>query len=448
MRWQHVKDALHALLPESSFNLWIEPLACVADDGGVLELAGPDPFFCSWVRENYQARIQAVLEESGHGSTRVVIRPGKDNRGNGGGSRGAFFGEQLRLPDIPKKCTAVRTLHPAYTFDEFMTGANNALARRASESIASGSDEFGSCLYIGAGTGLGKSHLTHAVAHHILNSFPSTRLHYLTARQMTSEMVRSIKNNAMEAFKHKYHHQCDVLLLDDVHALAGKDKTQEELASTLDVLMESGKRIIITGNVPPRDIAGIDRRMRSRLSAALIAHIGAPDLTTRLLIIRHKAMRKNLPLADHLAEYMAERLKGDVRQIESAVVGLKAKSALLETVPDLDMVKEVLAGIVDGQERLTVAVIRDFLADQFKVSVTEMQSKSRRRAVAFPRQVSMYLSRKYTEDSLADIGKAFNRDHSTVVHAIRVITEAVTANTSVRGQIAHLCKRLEEKYSR
>lgn len=456
MQWEDLKETLKHSFPESTYSLWIAPLKCIVENEQSIQLVAPNKFFCSWVEDNYLTVIRQVLSEQSKLDFHVRISVEDQvqampvpvvNRevkmvANGGWDTNS---EQLRLPSMPVVRSVVRTLHPRYTFDEFMVGRSNMLAKTASEALANGDTDLGRSLYIGGGTGLGKSHLTHAIAHHITNNFPNTRFHYLTARQLTAEMVRAIKNSAMEQFKDKYYSQCDVLLLDDIHTLTGK-KTQEELAAALDVLMETGKRIIFTGAVPPKDIIDLDMRVRSRLSASLITHINPPDVDTRALIVRHKARRKNLELSDELVQYIADYVKGDIRQIESAVVGLKAKSGLLSAKPDRDMVREVLSGIIDHQQEMTADLIRDFLASQFKISVDDLLSKSRKKTVAFPRQVSMYLSRKLTDQPLADIGRALNRDHSTVVHSVRVITETMARSASVRGQINYLALKLQEKY--
>jgi len=444
--WQGAKEILKDSMPASSFSLWIEPLKCINLQADVLELGGPDRFFCSWVAENYRDTIRQAFEKSGAGqmTVRITVDASATEAAQAPESKAA--GTQMRLPAMPLRCVNTRSLHPRYTFDEFMVGECNELARNACESLANGNTDLGRFLYIGGGTGLGKSHLSHAVAHHVINHYPDTRLHYLTARQLTSEMVGALKNNAMDRFKEKFHNQCDILLLDDVHILTGRVKTQDELEALLDVLMESGKRIIFTGAMPPKDIPDMDNRVRSRLSAGLITQLKSPDSKTRVLIIRHKAKSKNLRLSDDLVNYMAEKLTGDVRQVESAIIGLRAKSSLLQVEPDLDMVREVLAGIVSQENSLTAEIIRDFLARQFKITIEELQSKSRKRAIAFPRQVSMYLARKMTDQPLSDIGRAFNRDHSTVVHAVRVIGDNIARNASVRGQIDLLSKRLQQKF--
>lgn len=449
MRWQQAKEILRESLSESTFSLWIEPLRCAQATDEKVVLEGPDRFFCSWVQDNYMERIQQAMQNGAERTIAVSFAVDASGRPCSAAivpmnSEGA---SQMRLPSIPLKCSSVRTLHPRYTFDEFMVGECNALARNACESLANGDTRLGRYLYIGGGTGLGKSHLSHAVAHHVTMHFPQTRIQYLTARQLTGELVKALRSNAMEGFKDRFHKQCDILLLDDVHTLTGRVKTQEELEAALDVLMETGKRIIFTGAMAPKDIPDMDARVRSRLSAGLITQVSTPDVETRVRIITHKAKGKNLELPEELVLYMAEHLTGDIRQIESAVVGLKAKCSLKRVLPDLDMVREVLAGIVSQQNSaLTAEIIRDFLARQFKISSEDMQSKSRKKSIAFPRQMSMYLSRKMTDQPLVDIGRAFNRDHSTVIHAIRVITESIARSASVRGQVDLLGKRLQQKY--
>ncbi|OGQ95368.1 MAG: chromosomal replication initiator protein DnaA [Deltaproteobacteria bacterium RIFOXYD12_FULL_57_12] len=441
MLWERIKESLRGMLPETTYSLWIEPIVCVKNsDDQQLELACPDRFFSTWVTDNYLEVINSVLGELGSPQVKlrfsVLSEPQRRPAGKESGSG------QLRLPDMPAGRSFIRNLHPRYTFDEFMVGESNQLAQSACQALASGDTSLGSCLYINAGTGLGKSHLTHAVAHNIVNSSPGTRLHYLTAQQFSAEMVSRIKTNSMEAFKDKYHNHCDMLLLEDIHNLTGKAKTQEELNEVLDSLLKAGKRVVFTGVSAPRELAELDAELRSRMAAGLIATINPPDLRTRRRIIRRKALNSNLTLAEELIDYLAQHLNGDVRRVESAIVGLKAKSALLKKAPDGDMVKEVVLEIMGRPRELSAETIRDFLAEQFKVSIAELQSRSRKKTIAFPRQVSMYLARRCTNQGLADIGKAFNRDHSTVLHSIRVITEEMARSGSVRGQVELLAEKL------
>lgn len=445
MPWQKVTSILKKSLSESVYSLWVEPIRGVQADDVTLELICPDQFFASWVTEHYLPLIQESLSLCGHGglTARCVLRPGNAGQIAMIGNDSA---EQLRLPCVPApQQTTIRALHPRYTFDEFMVGESNALAHSACSALAGGDTSLGRCLYIDAGTGLGKSHLTHAVAHHVATHAPSVRLQYLTAQQLTSEMVRAIRGNQMEQFKEKFHKNCDMLLVEDVQALSGRVKTQAELADAFDILMESGKSIVLTGGMAPRDIPNIDEGIRSRFSSGLVTSINSPDLHTRVIILKRKARNKGLDLSDELVIYLAENIRGDVRQLESAVIGLKAKSCLLKTSPDLTMAKEVVRNLVGHQVEMSAEAVRDFVARQFKVAVSDLRSKSRKKSITFPRQVAMYLARKHTEQALGDIGSAFNRDHSTVVHSVRVITEAVTRNGSIRGQLEHLSDKLKKE---
>lgn len=445
MLWQRVKSALSQKFSDSDFKLWIEPLQCVHDDAQRIQLAGPDPYFCSWVRENYLKDIQAALQGAGFTGEEVRFSVSETRSVQPIVSDSEKKQNQLRLPSMPVARSMVRTLHPRYTFPEFMVGESNALAYSACEAMANGDSALSPCLFIEAGTGLGKSHLTHAVAHHITSHSPGTRLHYVTSQQLTSEMVRSIKNNTMEQFKEKYHHQCDVLLMEDVQSLAGRTKTQAELAEALDVLMDCGKRVIFTGAVSPRNIPDMDEGVRSRLSSGLITTINPPDRRTRCLIIERKARNNKLALSGEIIEFLADRIQGDIRRVESAIIGLKAKVSLHKTAADMDMVKEIVAGIIGQRQELSAVLIRNFVAGQFNVSIEDMQSKARKKVITFPRQISMYLARKLTEEALSEIGKAFNRDHSTVVHSIRVISDAIVRSGSIRGQVEHLVERLKNQ---
>ena len=304
-----------------------------------------------------------------------------------------------------------------------MVGESNILAQSACKSISLADDSIGPCLYINSDTGLGKSHLTHAVAHHVLANSPMTRLHYLTAQQFSLEMVKSIKSNTMDGFKHKYHNNCDVLLVEDIHALAGKKKTQEELNELLDVLIKSGRRVIFTANKSPHELSGIDGEFRSRMTSGLITSIQPPDLSTRTRIVGKKAAQYNIDLDEELVDYIAQHVKGDVRQIESTLVGVRAKAQLQQNRIDMALLQEVLSSIVASPRALSPELIREFISRHYNISIKDLQSRSRKRAISFPRQVAMYLCRKHTDSSLADIGKKFNRDHSTVLHAIKTVTE-------------------------
>lgn len=438
MVWQKAKDLLRMEFTESVFNLWIEPLECVSQQEQKICLSCPDRFFSAYIERNYLKAIQAILNEVDAQKREVVLglkkaepQPSTNNCGN-----------QLRLPHVPKGKSTVRALHPRYTFDRFMVGESNILAQSACRSISMADDTVGPCLYINSSTGLGKSHLTHAVAHEILTKSPMTRLQYVTAQQFSAEMVNSIKMNSMDIFKEKYHEQCDILLVEDIHSLNGKKKTQEELNELLDVLIKSGKRIVFTANKPPRDLGGIDNEFRSRMASGLVTSIQPPDLATRTRIVQNKALQHQLDLQEEHIAYLAQHIKGDVRQVESAIVGIRAKSQLGDGAVELSLVEQVVASIVGLPRNLSAAMIKEFVSKQYKLSCSELQSRSRKKALTFPRQIAMYLCRMHTEESLADIGREFNRDHSTVLHSIKVITGLSKRSIAVEEQVNLLSKKI------
>jgi len=233
-----------------------------------------------------------------------------------------------------------------------------------------------------------------------------------------------------------------MLMVEDVHILKGKTKTQEELNNILDYLIKAGKRVIFTSAVDPVKFDGIDEDFKSRMTSGLVTEIDTPDFNTRFNIIRHKAAMNNLTLSESAIEMLAKHLHGDIRKTESALIGIKAKSSLLKMDPDETLIREVLEGIIGRPPELDGIMIRNFISSQYKISVNELQSRSRKRHISFPRQIAMYMTRKYTDLSLADIGQIYQRDHSTVLYAIKTVTKTISQKTAKRKQIELLCKNL------
>ncbi len=438
MVWDKTREILHEELGAGVFSLWIDPLSCIDVRDDTIRLACPDRFFGAYITRHFLEIIQEKVNAADPLQRKVVLcdtitRPAPL----------PLKGKQLRLPTIPAGMSHVRSLHPRYTFDEFMIGESNFLAHSACKSISIDDDSIGPCLYINSGTGLGKSHLTQAVAHQILLESPMMRLQYVTAQQFSLEMVRGIKANTMDGFKRKYHDNTDILLVEDVHTLSGKKKTQEELNELLDFLIKSGKRVVLTANSSPRELMGIDQEFRSRMASGLVTTIQDPDLTTRRRIIANKARFHQVQLPEEFVAYLAQHIKGDIRQIESAILAIRAKVRLMSRTVDPDLLQEVVTSVIGAPKPVTAAMITEFVGSQFRISVQDMQSRSRKKTLTFPRQVAMYLSRKHTQETLADIGKVFNRDHSTVLHSIKVVTEQTLRNTSVSEQVKLLSNKIQ-----
>lgn len=438
MLWDAVRNSLASTLPASEYELWIKPLVCQGDENDAMVLAGPDRFFCAWVEQRYLELIrQQHLAAGGQG--RVALRVA------GSGAPAAPDGRQLRLPGLPRHEARLRSLHPAFTFDQFMVGESNILAQSACKALALNDYTFGRCLFMSSETGLGKSHLTQAVVHQVLRSAPATRLRYLTAQQFSAEMVQGLRTRTMDRFAERYLDDCDMLLLEDVHTLTGKNKTQEELNVVLDSLLKSGRRVILTSSLPPDRISGLDTDFKSRMTSGLLASIQAPAFETRVRIIQHKLAAQNMAVAGELVEYMAEQLTGDIRRMESAVMNVRARCRLRGSPPDLAMIREVLDGFACMPAQLTAEAICQHISSRFRVGREDLCSRSRKRSIVFPRQVAIYLTRKFTGHSLAEIGALYRRDHSTVLHAIRTITQKMAQNTAVREQVDLLTKDLEKR---
>ncbi len=437
MVWEKAKEILKKDLNENVFKLWIDPLQCVHVHDDDIRLACPDRFFSAYLTRNYLEIIQERVNAIDANKRKVVLCETTEATPCQASPKG-----QLRLPHVPNGGSTFRSLHPRYTFNEFMVGESNILAQSACRSMSASDDSLGPCLYINSSTGLGKSHLTHAVAHHVLSQSPMTRLHYTTAQQFSLEMVQNIKSNTMDNFKRKYHDNCDILMVEDVHSLTGKKKTQLELNELLDTLIKSRKKVIFTANRAPRDLVGIDEEFRSRMTSGLVTSIQAPDIVTRGRIVRKKAVQHNLTFKDEFVDFLAQHIKGDIRQVESAIIAIRAKAQLQEGVVDMALVREVAEAVVGTPKILSPAMISEYVGKQFNVSIKEMQSRSRKKALTFPRQIAMYLCRKHTQESLADIGKEFKRDHSTVLHSIKVVTGLTVRNTSVHEQVKLLSSKL------
>ena len=420
------------------FSLWIEPLRCQEINGDSILLAAPDPYFSAYVERHFRETIERAVGEVGACPRRLLLT--EENRP----PMPPLIAPAAprRLPLLPEYAFSSRMLHPRYTFEEYTVGESNILAESACKSMAARDDAIGPCLYLNSGTGLGKSHLTQAVAHKVLREAPMTRLHYLSAQQFSGEMVRDIKGHTMERFKSKYQDNCDILLMEDVHVLSGKKKTQEELNLLLDYMIRSGKKIVLTANVGPREL-NVDDELRSRMMSGLVATIHSPDMATRLRIVAGKARQQGLELPPDFIDYLGRNILGDVRQVESAIIALKARARLADGLLSANMLEEVVAAVAGCPQALTPEAVVELICRQFRLNLEDLQSRSREKRISLPRQIAMYLCRKHTDCSLGDIGKLFKRNHATVVHAIKTIGAKALRDTSLAGQLQLLSGKLK-----
>ncbi|MGA6924304.1 MAG: chromosomal replication initiator protein DnaA, partial [Desulfosarcina sp.] len=299
-------------------------------------------------------------------------------------------------------------------------------------------------LYLLSKTGLGKSHLSQAVGHHILRTFPTERVFYITAEDFMNEMTDSYRCSSIHRFKEKYRQNCDVLLLEDVHFLSGKNGTQEELSNTLESLMNANKKIIYSSCYLPSDIPKLNDNLKSRLCCGLISTIDAPDYKTRLRILKQSAKSTGSTMSDEIFQYLASELTEDVRQLKSGLIGVTAQASLLGSKPDLTLAQSVVKNIVASRDGITLDSIKRMICKYYQVSLTDLTSRSRRQAIVRPRQVAMYLARQYTDHSLQTIGKSFNRYHATALHALKAVEKGVKENGPFQKHVEFLSNRLEK----
>lgn len=334
-------------------------------------------------------------------------------------------------------------LNPKYTFDTFVIGSNNRFAHAASLAVAEAPAEIYNPLFIYGGVGLGKTHLMHSIAHYILDSNPNLKVMYVTSEKFTNELIQSIRNKDTLQFREKYRN-IDVLLIDDIQFIIGKESTQEEFFHTFNTLHESKKQIIISSDRPPKDIQTLEERLRSRFEWGLIADIQSPDYETRMAILNKKVEADGLNINSEILEFIAANIKSNIRELEGSLNKLIALSRLKKKEINMDLVMEAVQDYIstDNHKTLTLPYIVDIVSDHFGLTSQEIYSKNRSAKIANARQITMYLCRKYISMSLSDIGKGFGKDHSTVSHACDKIEEDLKNDISLQNTIDVIVKKI------
>jgi chromosomal replication initiator protein len=442
--WEQIKSQIKELIPEKSFSLWISPLTLLEQRGDALVLGCPNKFSLNWVTENYIPLLQENLNRVGEKNCKLALRVVsptsavphdlvQDPR-------------QLPLPNMPpiNGNGGPRPLNQDFTYDRFVVGRCNEFAYAASKALAIEGQFPCSSLFIVAKTGLGKSHLSQATAHALLESNPQIKVIYVTAEDFVNEMIFALKNHRIDDFKNKYRRACDVLLLEEIQFLSGKEKTQLELGYTLDALANDHKRIIFTSSLLPKDIPNLNKELASRLTSGIITTLDSPDYETRVKIIERKSSEQRLALPHEIFHLLAKDLTGDIRQLESALRCLKAKSDLMKARIDSDLAKEVLLCHVPTQKLLTLEEVKAMVCQYFKVDPALLSSKSRKKIHAYPRNVYAYLCRKHTEKTVEEIGRSLSRNHSTILYASEVIEHKMKVDKQVNNQIEFLSSKLKD----
>jgi len=438
--WNEAKSAVKGRIPEHSYRMWIEPIAFDKSTADGVAVLCPNLIYQKKIEEHYAGMIESEMGRLASNVCKLQINvSGKSPKPGQVPTKH----RQLRLPHITPEQYSGRMLSGNFTFDQFVVGENNGFAYSAALSLASRKNNQQNALFLLSETGNGKSHLSQAVGHHILAEYPSERVCYITAEDFANEMVYAFQANTINQFKDKYRGKCDVLLLEDVHYLTGKNRTQIELALTLDTLFDANKKIIFSSCYLPGDIPKLNDKLRSRLSCGLISAMESPDFSTRVRILKKKSRLNNYNMSDDVLGYLAGELTDNIRQLESGLIGVAAKSSLLGVPVDLDLAQSVVQNIARQKQVITIDSIKKIVCKYYKVTIKELVSKSRKQGIVRPRQVAIYLSRRYTDQPLQSIGKSFNRYHATALHAINAVERGLKNDAPVRKHVEFLSKKLE-----
>ncbi len=441
--WEEIKNQIGVHLSKNSFSLWISPITFLRKEDHTVTLGCPNKFSRNWVMEHYLDLIQDGLHKAGAGPVDVVLKI-EPRKKRPLPPEETTDSKQLVLPNLSTNgSSGNRLLKRDFTFDRFVVGACNEFAFSASKALAQGGPWNYHSLLMLANTGLGKTHLSQAVANWILAQNPHHRVRYVTAEDFTNEMVSSLKSNSIEAFKDKYRRCCDVLLLEEVHFLSGKEKTQLELEHTLDALANDNKKVLFTSALPPKDIPRMSKGLSSRLASGLVTTIGGPDYQTRVKILKNKAAEKGITLSDEIVHFLSASLRRDIRQIESALTCLKAKAELLNARIDIDLARDVVKCLVNKQCSATPENIKQLICKYYKVEPDLLRSKSRKKVHAYPRNIYIYLCRQYTDETLEHIAETINRSHSTVLYASETVEHKMKTDPKIKHQVEFLGKQIQ-----
>jgi chromosomal replication initiator protein len=443
--WEQVKSQIKAAIPEKSFRLWIDSLMPQEKEDNTLVLGCPNKFSRNWISDNYMGMIKEGLDRTGNGRCRLTLKvKAPEKKHPAAAAERPNGSKQLTLPNMPtRNRTGKGWLNREFTFDRFVVGECNEFAYSASKALATGDSQPYNPLFLLASTGLGKSHLSQAIGHTILTRDPKVRVSYITAEDFLNEMIFSLRNGRIDEFKNKYRRSCDVLLLEDVHFLGGKGRTQLELGYTLDALANEEKKIIFTSPLLPKDIPNLTKELSSRLTSGLITTLERPDHKTAVKILEKKSTEQGLSLPEEIIHLFAKHLNRDVRQMESALRCLKAKSELMKAKIDTDLAKEVLKCHVSEAESTTIEDIKRLVCKYFKIEPAMLRSKSRKKIYSYPRSIYVYFCRRYTEATLEEIGRSIERNHSTALYASEIIEHKMRVDNKVRNHVRFLRQKLE-----
>lgn len=440
--WSKVSDSLKERVGPQNFDIWIKPIHFLSIDGERVELEVPNRFFKEWINEHYSSHIKDALSFLTQKSCHLQFRIRNDR-----------MNEKVSFPP-PLESHASRGLNSSkppfnskYTFDNFVVGASNQFANAACLAVANLPAKNYNPLFIYGGVGLGKTHLLHAIENHIFQNriLPEVKkICYISAEEFTNELINSIRFDKMEEFRNKFR-RMDILLIDDIQFIAGKERTQAEFFHTFNSLYEARKQIVATSDKFPKDIPNFEERLRSRFEWGLIADIQPPDIETKVAILRKKAENENISLPNDVAFFLASQIDSNIRMLEGCLIRIGAFASLTKTPIDLLAAKDVLKNIIKPKEEMiSIDVIQKVVATFFNIKISDFKVKRKNKGFVVPRQIAIYLSRKLTGSSLIEIGEKFGgKDHSTVLHSIKKVEEKMSKDPSFKEMIENFHGRIK-----
>lgn len=442
--WQEALKIIKSSVNTQTYQTWFSFIEPVSLNGDLFTLEVPNQFFKNWIVEHYIDIIKRSLKEVVGRDIRVEFR---------------FLETQEEKKAITEKIikdteAAIKTptsalsfsprykelgLNPKYTFENFVVGPSNRFTHAASLAVVDSLASSYNPLFIHGGVGLGKTHLMHAIAHGIAQRYPQAKILYISSERFTNQLITAIQNRSTLKFRQLYR-SVDILLIDDVHFIAGKEATQEEFFHTFNALHDDHKQIVLSSDRSPKNIQGLEERLVSRFEWGLVTDIQPPDLETRIAILKKKSEKETIQVPNEVLFYIAEKIKSNIRELEGALIRVVAYAKLNNVNITLDITKDVLKDMVlEEEKKITIELIQKKVAEYFDIRLSDMKAKKRSKIVAYPRQIAMYLARELTTHSLPEIGEQFGgRDHTTVLHAYEKIHSELTTNPTIKGLLNKL----------
>ena len=445
--WLEAQTNLKHVLSEQTYNTWIDPLKFLGATNDTIVLEVPSSFFQKWVTDKYLAMIKEAISAISSKSWQIEFhiaeakpepvqepKPEKETKSTK---------DKDKDKEKDKKTEFISNLNPKYTFESFVCGASNQFAYAASQAVANKPASNYNPLFIYGGVGLGKTHLVNAIGNQILAKNQKAKICYYSSEKFMNEMIKCLRYKKMEEFRNKFR-KMDLLLIDDIQFMAGKEATQEEFFHTFNALYESHKQIVVTSDKFPKDIPGLEERLRSRFEWGLIADIQPPDIETKIAILKKKSDLHQVNLPDDVALFLAAGATSNIRELEGMLIRLEAFASLTGNEITLSMAREVMKDIIVEKTRdITVEMIQKNVAEHFRIKVSELKSDKRIKTLVVPRQIAIYICRELTKASYPEIGDKFGgKDHSTIIHSVKKIEKQMAADADLKSTVEDIKKKL------